>query len=48
MLKATQSRLLKCFSLHAGRKFPLEQANEAIKAAEEPGRSSEGKFFLEG
>lgn len=34
--------------LRAGKKFPLEQAAEALKAAEEPGRSSEGKFFLEG
>ncbi|KAK9845455.1 hypothetical protein WJX81_006838 [Elliptochloris bilobata] len=33
---------------HSGKKFPLEQANEAVKANEEPGRSSEGKFFLEG
>lgn len=32
----------------AGKKFPLEQANEAIQASEEPGRSSEGKYFLEG
>lgn len=31
-----------------GKKFPLEQANQALKAAEEPGRSSHGKYFLEG
>ena len=32
----------------AGRKFPLEQANEAVAASKEVGRASEGKFFLEG
>ena len=35
-------------ALRAGKKFPLEQANEAVEAAQRPGRSSEGKFFLEG
>ena len=34
--------------LRAGKEFPLEQANEAVAAAQKPGRSSEGKFFLEG
>ena len=34
--------------LRAGKKFPLEQANEAIKASLEVGRSDEGKIFLEG
>lgn len=40
--------LLKRWWWDAGKKFPLEQANEAIQASEEPGRSSEGKYFLEG
>ena len=40
-------RYLTC-ALLAGKKFPLEQANEAVAAAQRPGRSSEGKFFLEG
>jgi len=34
-------------SLRAGKKYPLEQANEAIKASLEAGRS-QGKIFLEG
>jgi len=32
----------------ARKKFPLEQANEAIKASLEVGRSDEGKIFLQG
>ena len=47
MLRSSNVRC-KRFFLCAGKKFPLEQAAEALKAAEEPGRSSEGKFFLEG
>ncbi|KAK9845268.1 hypothetical protein WJX81_001668 [Elliptochloris bilobata] len=33
---------------HSGKRFPLEQAGEAVQASQAPGRASEGKFFLEG